>query len=186
MLGARALIYSWGPPEMGEPSVLSKALRACKRSSIVLFYEPLRLARLPRAPEGLEIMRLPSNDPRALEVASRVQQSSWGFYKPPREDSLVIVGLMGGEPVASAYFHRASKNIDYGVHVVRSLWRRGVGSRILSEVARVAGGEFSVVRVLRGRPLSSMDRRALGFYLSRGPSRVLLVCEPLCGGVSSG
>ncbi len=92
-------------------------------------------------------MRIPGEALREVEI---VQKSSWGFYMVPRQDSVLFLARLRGEPVGSAYYHPESSNIDYGVHVVRWLWRRRIGTRLLHEVRRYALG--------RGRPRSGGSR----------------------------
>ena len=49
----------------------------------------------------------------------------------------VLVTHLRGEAVGSAYYNPTSSNVDFGVHVVRNMWRRGIGTRLLVEAAPV-------------------------------------------------
>ncbi len=63
-----------------------------------------------------------------------VMRRSWGFYRPPRpEDHLVLLARLGSEPVALTYLNKHNFNLDYEVHVVRELWRRRIGTRVVKE-----------------------------------------------------
>ncbi len=108
------------------------------------------------------------------EHLRRVQKQSWGFYIPPRAgDHLVLLAKLNGEAVGSTYFNVNNANLDYGVHVVRSHWRKRIGTRILHEAAQQARARgfpyFSVVRVLRRVGGTSSDKRALSFYRANNP-----------------
>ena len=112
-----------------------------------------------------------------LRELRSIQKESWGFYIPPLENDVVFIARLNNEAVASAYYNPLSSNIDYGVHVVRRLWRRRIGTRILYEVlsyAKQLGRSWvSVVRVLRGRKPTTSDRRAMSFYEANNPQAKL-------------
>ncbi|MGC8935730.1 MAG: GNAT family N-acetyltransferase, partial [Thermoproteota archaeon] len=117
-----------------------------------------------------------------LNTFRKIHKESWGFFIPPREDDhVVILAYLGSTPVGMAYFNKNNFNIDYGVHVVRELWRNRIGTRILEEALRVAkqmnASYISVVRVLRSTRIFSADRRALSFYKANQPSLRLSVCR---------
>lgn len=118
------------------------------------------------------------------EQLRRVQKQSWGFYISPRAgDHLVLLAKLNGEVVGSAYFNVNNANLDYGVHVVRSHWRKRIGTRLLHEAAqqaRIRGFSFfSVVRILRRVGGISSDKRALSFYKANNPSAKLKVLRVL-------
>ena len=85
----------------------------------------------------------------------------------------MFLARLSSEPVEAAYLNPVSINIDYGVHVRRSYWRKRIGTRLLSEIlgyARSTGRRVvSVVRVLRSRRSTATDRRAIGFYGVNNP-----------------
>ncbi len=114
-----------------------------------------------------------------LEELRSIQEESWGFYIPPLENDVVFIARLNNEAIASAYYNPLSSNIDYGIHIVRRLWRRRVGTRVLHEVlsyAKQLGRSWvSVVRVLRGRKPSASDRRAISFYEANNPQAKLNV-----------
>ncbi len=185
-LGARAFIVMRIRAEQLEPGFLAGLLAPCRRSSIAIFYDPGSPRRLPGSgvAEGVSIKVYEGGGVgEGASHAEVVQRSSWGFFQPPLPGDVVVVAFLGGSPVASAYYNPVSRNIDYGVHVVRGMWRRGLGSLLLGRVLELAGpgGPVSVVRVLRGRPLSGSDKRALLFYRSHSPLGALAVCEAVCG-----
>ena len=64
-------------------------------------------------------------------------------------------------------------NIDYGIHVIRDLWRNRIGTTILREVLNLAerlnAKYVSVVRILRSLKASSSDKRAIEFYKANNP-----------------
>jgi len=109
-----------------------------------------------------------------VETFKQIHKKSWGFFVPPRrEDHIVVSAYLNGEPVGMAYLNKNNFNIDYGIHVVRSLWRNRIGTRILREtldLGRKLGAKYiSVVRVLRSLKISSSDKRAISFYRSNNP-----------------
>ncbi|MCD6463151.1 MAG: GNAT family N-acetyltransferase [Thermotogae bacterium] len=74
-----------------------------------------------------------------LKAFKTVHEKSWGFFMPPRNgDHIVVTGELYGKPVAMAYLNIRNFNIDYGVHVIRSCWRKKIGTRILTECFRIA------------------------------------------------
>lgn len=110
-----------------------------------------------------------------LDVFRQIHKMSWGFFIPPREgDHIVVLAYLKDLPVGMAYLNKNNFNIDYGVHVVRNLWRNRIGTRILVEVLNLAkrlGARYiSVVRILRSLTGSSSDRRAILFYKANNPS----------------
>ncbi len=91
---------------------------------------------------------------------------------PPRNgDHIVVMGELHGKPVAMAYLNIRNFNIDYGVHVIRSCWRKKIGTRILTECFRIAKGRdkkiTSCVRILRSIKWTSSDRRNIKFHESK-------------------
>jgi len=145
------------------------------------FLEPSRVVRV-------EVYGPGSVDAGVLSAARIVQESSWGFYRPPPQgDYVLLARLPGGEPVGVAYYNPASGNIDYGVHVSRPYWRRRIGTRLLVEavgLARSLGRRcVSVVRVLRGVRPTASDRRAIAFYRANNPVRELNVYRLAAGGL---
>jgi len=69
-----------------------------------------------------------------VEIFRRIHKRSWGFFIPPRrEDHIVVLAYLNDAPVGMAYFNKNNFNIDYGVHVIRNLWRNRIGTRILRE-----------------------------------------------------
>lgn len=118
------------------------------------------------------IVRPATPDQRPL--LRRVQQSSWGFFIPPYFDRQeVLIAWLRDEPVGSTYLNRATGNLDFGVHVVRDLWRQRVGTALL-EAARqqcLAWGfaRMTVMRVLRALTrINPGDRQAWCFYRACG------------------
>jgi len=110
-----------------------------------------------------------------LEIFRGIQGQSWGFFIAPRlNDHVVVVGFLDGMPVAMAYLNTHNFNIDYGVHVIKSHWRRRIGTRLLAELLKLArtmgSPALSVVRVFRSKRGTSSDIRALRFYRANGPS----------------
>jgi len=109
-----------------------------------------------------------------VEIFKQIHRKSWGFFAPPRrEDHIVVLAYLSGEPVGMAYLNKNNFNIDYGIHVVRSLWRNRIGTRILRETLdlgkKLGAKHVSVVRVLRSLKISSSDKRAISFYRSNNP-----------------
>ncbi len=185
-MGARALLVARLRVEHLEPGFLAGLLSPCRRSSVAIFYDPSHPRRLPGNAVAKRVSIRVYEGGEAGEGAKHaevVQRSSWGFFQPPLPGDVVIVAFLEGSPVAAAYYNPVSRNIDYGVHVARGMWRRGLGSLLLGRVLELAGpgGPVSVVRVLRGRPLSGSDKRALLFYRSHSPVGALVVCEAVCG-----
>jgi len=82
-------------------------------------------------------------------------------------------------PVAMAYLNIHNFNIDYGVHVIKSHWRRRIGTRLLAELLKLArtmgSPALSVVRVFRSKRGTSSDIRAVRFYRANGPSKRMSV-----------
>ena len=103
-----------------------------------------------------------------------IHRESWGFYIPPREkEHIVILASLNSIPVGMAYLNNHNSNIDYGVHVRRRYWRRGIGSAILREciaASRDMGFKHvSVVRVFRKVGGRADDERASSFYEANNP-----------------
>jgi len=112
--------------------------------------------------------------PEQRPLLRRIQAASWGFFIPPdfaRQE--VLVAWLDDRPVGSAYLNRATGNLDFGVHVVREMWRQRVGTALL-EAARqrcLAWGlpRMTVVRVLRAMTrINPTDRQAWCFYCACG------------------
>ena len=106
-----------------------------------------------------------------LKVFEKIQKMSWGFFIPPREDDhLVILGLLESKTIGLAYLNIHNFNIDYGIHVVKSYWRRRIGTSILVKVLEIAremnSTLVSVVRIFRHLNGTSSDRRAIAFLSS--------------------
>ena len=178
---------------IGFPDSLSQVLDLCRFSSPVKIAVTSKDVRLPierydarsvvylygggrmlRPNPEIEIRIYGGWDARLLDILQYIQKNSWGFFKEPVLGlHLVVLGILGGEAVASAYLNRQSFNVDYGVHVVRRYWRRRVGTRMLWEtfnLARRLGSKYmSVVRVLRSRRGTAADRRAMLFYEANSP-----------------
>ena len=111
---------------------------------------------------------------RVLAEARMVQQESWGFYiPPPAGDYVILAKLPSGRPVGTAYYNPASSNVDFGIHVARTHWRRRIGTRLLLEALRLAESSgrmwLSIVRVIRGKRPTTGDRRAISFYRANNP-----------------
>jgi len=122
----------------------------------------------------VNIVKLSRWDDSYIEVFRDIHKSSWGFFIPPRRgDHMVILAYLKDRPVRMAYLNRNNFNIDYGIHVIRSLWRNRIGTRILGEIlceARKLNSNYvSVVRVLRSHNNSSSDKRAISFYRANKP-----------------
>ena len=116
-----------------------------------------------------------------LEAFRTVHKESWGFFIPPREgEHMVITANFDEKPVGMAYVNLRNFNIDYGVHVIKSEWRKGIGTRILAECFKMAEENdkeiLTCVRVLRSIKGTSADKRAVRFYESIGnPLRINVV-----------
>jgi len=109
-----------------------------------------------------------------IETFKQIHKKSWGFFIPPRkEDHIVVLAYLNDAPVGMAYFNKNNFNIDYGIHVIRNLWRNRIGTRILRETLdlgkRLGAKHISVVRVLRSLKISFSDKRAILFYRSNNP-----------------
>ncbi len=117
------------------------------------------------------------------QVFRNIHKESWGFYIPPREgEHMVVLALFNNTPAGMAYLNTRNANIDYGVHVKRRYWRKGIGSIILRKC--IASAEemgfkhATVVRVFRKIGGRTDDRRAVEFYKANNPKlrfRVLRV-----------
>jgi len=110
----------------------------------------------------------------------KIQESSWGFYKPPKPGlDVVLLAKLRGKAVGLAYLNKHIWNIDYGIHVVRQHWRKRIGTTLLHAVSRYVashrGDYFTVVRWFRSSQGTSADRRALLFYMANKPSVRLVV-----------
>jgi len=82
---------------------------------------------------------------------------------------VVLIALLNDSPVGIAYLNNRNFNIDYyGIHVVKSYWRRRIGTALLAkllELAKFMGASYiSVVRVFRSVKGASADMRAVKFY----------------------
>jgi len=109
-----------------------------------------------------------------LSIFRNVQKQSWGFFIPPRTyDHIVVLGFLNDKPVAVAYLNIHNFNIDYGIHVIKSHWRKRIGTRLLAELLRLAksmnSDTLSVVRVFRSLKGTSSDYRAREFYRANDP-----------------
>ena len=109
-----------------------------------------------------------------VETFKQIHKRSWGFFIPPRkEDHIIVLAHLNDTPVGMAYFNKNNFNIDYGIHVIRNLWRNRIGTRILRETLdlgeKLGAKHISVVRVLRSLKISSSDKRAILFYRSNNP-----------------
>lgn len=109
-----------------------------------------------------------------VEAFRRIHRESWGFFIPPRRgDHVVLIALLNDSPVGIAYLNNRNFNIDYGIHVVKSYWRRRMGTALLVkllELAKFMGASYiSVVRVFRSVKGASADMRAAKFYKANNP-----------------
>lgn len=107
---------------------------------------------------------------------------SWGFFISPRKgDHIIVLAYLKDLPAGMAYLNKNNFNIEYGVHLVRNLWRKRIGTRVFLEVLNLAkrlGAKYiSVVRILRLLTLSSSDRRAILLYKANNPSLRFNVCR---------
>ena len=86
---------------------------------------------------------------------------------------MVLIALLNDSPVGIAYLNNRNFNIDYGIHVVKSYWRRRIGTALLVkllELAKFMGASYiSVVRVFRSVKGASADMRAVKFYKANNP-----------------
>jgi len=110
-----------------------------------------------------------------LEMFRSIHKQSWGFFMAPRlNDHAVVTGFLDEVPVAMAYLNIHNFNIDYGIHVIKSHWRKRIGTRLLVELLKLAktmgSPTLSVVRVFRSKRGTSSDIRAVGFYRANSPS----------------
>ncbi len=140
-----------------------------RRRSILFFWDAESNFLEPNREVDYKVME--DFDEDVVEAARRIQRRSWGFFIPPDpERHTIILALLDDEAVASAYLNKFTMNIDFGVHVVRDLWRRRIGSGVLRKawetVIDLGGKYMSVIRVL-GR---SGDKRAILFYKANDPS----------------
>ena len=113
------------------------------------------------------------NPDKFRKYARMVMSKSWGYYIAPNlKFQDVIIAFLNSEPVGSAYLNKLTGNIDFGVHVVKSLWRRRIGARLLHECLKLCksyGFKFmTVVRVINLYKVGEADRRALSFYVNCG------------------
>jgi len=76
--------------------------------------------------------------------------------------------------VGMVYLNIHNFNIDYGIHVIKSHWRKRIGTRLLVELLKLAktmgSPTLSIVRVFRSKKGTSSDIRALKFYRANNPS----------------
>ncbi len=149
-----------------------------RSSSILYFWDPVGRTLEPNY--EVEVRSLDSWGQAELRIFQQIQRRSWGFFIPPRVgDHVVMLALLDEIPVGLAYLNRRNFNLDYGVHVVRELWRRRIGTRILKEsmnIARKLEGRFiSVIRVLRSLRGTTSDRRAISFYRANRPMVKLII-----------
>ncbi len=109
-----------------------------------------------------------------LRIVEEIQKMSWGFFKKPLERDVILIAKMDDKKVGTAYLNSINFNLDYGVHVRRDMWRKGIG-RCLMNVALSYAGErspyLSVVRIFRSLNGTSADRRAVDFYSACNPSK---------------
>jgi len=119
-------------------------------------------------------------DENDIETFKNIHKKSWGFFIPPRKrDHIVIVAYLNNFPVGMGYLNIHNFNIDYGIHVIKSYWRKRIGTALLVkilELARSMGTSYvSVVRVFRGVKGTPSDIRAVKFYRANNPSVKMLV-----------
>jgi len=124
--------------------------------------------------KDVRIKALPKWGENDVEMFRRVHKQSWGFFMPPRrEDHVVLIALLNDSPVGMAYLNIHNFNIDYGIHVIKSQWRRRIGTALLVkslELAKFMGAsKISVVRVFRSVKGASSDVRATKFYKANDP-----------------
>ncbi len=112
----------------------------------------------------------------AINISRKIQKLSWGFYASPCENDIIFIAYLHNEPVGCAYLNRMSHNIDYGIHVIRKMWRKRIGTRILSEILTYAKEKtwpfVTVIRVFRRLGGTKADRIAINFYLRNRPHYV--------------
>jgi GNAT superfamily N-acetyltransferase len=109
-----------------------------------------------------------------VETFRRIHKQSWGFFMPPRRGNhVVLIALLNDSPVGMAYLNIHNFNIDYGIHVVKSYWRRRIGTALLVKLLELAkfmgASNISVVRVFRSVKGASSDVRATKFYKANNP-----------------
>lgn len=107
-----------------------------------------------------------------------IQKDSWGFFKNPLENDMILIAEKDGENAGMAYLNSINFNVDYGVHVKKNFWRMGVGKAIMDTALGCARKEspfLSVIRVFRSLNGTSADRRAVAFYSACNPSLKLAV-----------
>lgn len=155
------------------PEDLSIDLNLVNARSILYFWEPNASILEPNRNIRIEVYRDWSND--EIEVFRSIHRQSWGFFIPPRlHDHIVVLGFLNDIPVAMAYLNTHNFNIDYGIHVIRTYWRRRIGTRLLAELLELANvfgaSSISVVRVFRNIRGTSSDIRAVNFYRANNPS----------------
>jgi len=110
-----------------------------------------------------------------FEIFKRIHKQSWGFFMPPRQgDHRVLVAFLDDSPVGMAYLNVHNLNIDYGIHVIKSYWRKRIGTALLAKLLKLAGSmhafHISVVRIFRSINGTSSDMRAVKFYRANNPS----------------
>ncbi len=151
----------------------SEDFRGFDRWSKVWIYDVGARFLEPNGDVYIEVYRYDTLNKDIFKLLRSIQRESWGFYVEPPRGDYVLIGYYGDEPVASAYYNPVSSNVDYGIHVVRRLWRNRIGTSMLRECSSLASIEgwkwFSVVRVLRGVKPKSMDLRAISFYRANNP-----------------
>jgi GNAT superfamily N-acetyltransferase len=119
-------------------------------------------------------------DENDIETFKNIHKKSWGFFIPPRNrDHIVIVAYLNNLAVGMGYLNIHNFNIDYGIHVIKSYWRKRIGTALLVkilELTRSMGTSYvSVVRVFRSVKGTSSDIRAVKFYRANNPSVKMLV-----------
>lgn len=160
-------VSAWMPEQW--PLLERLGLSPYKRS-VLLDWDVARP--LPKTANPEVAVRVATPDERPL--LRRIQTASWGFFIPPdfsRQE--VLIGWLDERPVGSVYLNRTTGNLDFGVHVVRELWRQRIGAAVL-EAARqrcLVWGlpRMTVVRVLRALTrINPADRQAWCFYRACG------------------
>ncbi len=155
--------------------MLSEEMRCRRRSSVFLYSVDTETLE-PNRDVSITVVR---GREAHIEELRNIQKRSWGFFIPPFDYHFVLIASFNRIPIGSAYLNPKNGNLDFGIHVVRSHWRRRIGSRLLREALILAKkmklDRVSVVRVL-GRSKSA-DERALSFYRANNPSVGLTVCE---------
>ncbi len=137
------------------------------RRSVVYVYDAQSKLLEPNRDVEVRIYEPNEATKEVLKWVEAVQKRSWGFYMPPVKGDFVFLAELRDNTVGAAYWNVRSGNVNYGIHVVRDLWRRRIGTRLLHEVRRHAierGWEwFTVIRVLRGKKPTASDHRAMAF-----------------------